>query len=69
MVQWWGLYESHHWIALRSFEGGWFNLDSCLREPVPFDGADGAPGFVDSGAPPPLSAHSEAFGRGAMAQV
>ncbi|KAK1312331.1 Josephin-like protein [Acorus calamus] len=43
-----GLWRGRHWIALRRIGLLWYNLDSDLKEPAPFDDADALIGFLDS---------------------
>ncbi|KAK7300968.1 hypothetical protein RJT34_11822 [Clitoria ternatea] len=42
-----GIWRSRHWITLRKIEGVWFNLDSDLTAPQPFNGTDKLTEFLD----------------------
>ncbi|XP_061358043.1 josephin-like protein [Gastrolobium bilobum] len=42
-----GIWSVRHWIALRKIDGVWYNLDSNLRAPEPFQGTDQVRIFLD----------------------
>jgi josephin len=43
-----GLWTGRHWVAIRSIDGIWFNLDSGLSEPKQFMDKENAIAFLDS---------------------
>lgn len=43
-----GLWTGRHWVAIRSIDGVWFNLDSDLSEPKQFKDKENVIGFLDS---------------------
>lgn len=43
-----GLWRGRHWVALRSIGGLWYNLDSDLAAPKPFQREEEAKRFLDS---------------------
>ncbi|CAN6295657.1 unnamed protein product [Urochloa humidicola] len=43
-----GLWTGRHWIAIRSIDGIWFNLDSDLSEPKQFRDKENVIAFLDS---------------------
>lgn len=43
-----GIYRGRHWIALRRIEGVWYNLDSDLSSPGPFEDARDVREFMDN---------------------
>ncbi|MED6158942.1 hypothetical protein PIB30_037670 [Stylosanthes scabra] len=42
-----GIWKSRHWIALRKINGVWYNLDSDLAAPQPFQDANQVREFLD----------------------
>ena len=42
-----GIWKSRHWIALRKIDGVWYNLDSDLAAPQPFQDAHEVREFLD----------------------
>lgn len=44
----WGLWTGRHWVAIRSVDGIWFNLDSDLSEPKQFKDKENVIVFLDS---------------------
>ncbi|XP_019178513.1 PREDICTED: josephin-like protein [Ipomoea nil] len=42
-----GLFKSRHWVALRSIEGVWYNLDSEFATPYAFKDIDEVRDFLD----------------------
>ncbi|KAL4188411.1 hypothetical protein AMTRI_Chr08g202270 [Amborella trichopoda] len=43
-----GLWRSRHWVALRMINGIWYNLDSDLKAPKPFENVDEVVTFLDA---------------------
>ncbi|XP_062216123.1 josephin-like protein [Phragmites australis] len=43
-----GLWTGRHWVAIRSIDGIWFNLDSDLSEPKQFKDKENVIVFLDS---------------------
>jgi len=43
-----GLWTGRHWVAIRSIDGVWFNLDSDLSEPKQFKDKENVIAFLDS---------------------
>lgn len=43
-----GLWTGRHWVTLRRVAGVWYNLDSDLANPAPFENEEGVTEFVDS---------------------
>ncbi|KAL5991549.1 hypothetical protein ACLOJK_012458 [Asimina triloba] len=42
-----GLWKSRHWVAIRKIEGIWYNLDSDLAAPIPFQHEEEVKDFLD----------------------
>lgn len=42
-----GLWRSRHWASIRSIDGTWYNLDSDLASPEPFQDLDELRRFLD----------------------
>ncbi|XP_061347216.1 josephin-like protein [Gastrolobium bilobum] len=42
-----GIWRGRHWITLRKVDGVWYNLDSDLAAPQPFQGSDKVREFLD----------------------
>ncbi|KAK9163848.1 hypothetical protein Syun_004750 [Stephania yunnanensis] len=42
-----GIWRSRHWVALRKVEGVWYNLDSDLSSPLPFNDTEKLKDFLD----------------------
>ncbi|KAK9165799.1 hypothetical protein Scep_000990 [Stephania cephalantha] len=42
-----GIWRSRHWVALRKVEGIWYNLDSDLSSPLPFNDTKKLKDFLD----------------------
>ncbi|KNA22938.1 hypothetical protein SOVF_029290 [Spinacia oleracea] len=43
-----GLLKNRHWLTLRKIGGIWYNLDSDLKAPTPFEDVDDVRVFLDS---------------------
>lgn len=43
-----GLWKGRHWVTLRRIAGGWYNLDSDLAKPKPFENEEEVKEFLDS---------------------
>ncbi|KAL0922321.1 hypothetical protein M5K25_006296 [Dendrobium thyrsiflorum] len=42
-----GLWRSRHWVSIRCIDGIWYNLDSDLASPKPFQNLNELTGFLD----------------------
>ncbi|KAJ8452668.1 hypothetical protein Cgig2_005004 [Carnegiea gigantea] len=43
-----GLWKGRHWVAMRKIDGVWYNLDSDLKAPKPFNHVSDVRVFLDS---------------------